>query len=106
MTLPDFLTRDDDGWIHVTDHRIGLEDIMFFHRRGDSPEMLHVRFPTVSLSTFYRVIAYYLDNQIEVNAYVDEAFAATEAMRAAAVRKGPTYEELLERMSKRMAASA
>jgi len=101
MNLPDFLTLDDDGWIHVTDHRIGLVDIIFFYRRGDSPEMLHLRFPTITLSTIYRVIAHYLDHREEVDSYVDESLAATEAMRATAVRRGPTYEELLDRMVKR-----
>ena len=106
MNLPDFLTLDDDGWIHVTDHRIGLEDIIFFYRRGDSPEMLHIRFPTVALSTFHRVIAFFLDNQAEVNTYVDDFLAACEAQRAAATNQGPSYAELLERMSKRRLATS
>jgi uncharacterized protein (DUF433 family) len=107
MNLPDFLTRDDNGWIHVTDHRIGLEDIVFFFRRGDSPEMLHLRFPTVAVSTMYRVIAFYLDNEKEAGAYVDDFLAEGERQRAEAVNQGPSLAELRERLAqKRLAQSA
>lgn len=106
MNLPDFLTRDDNGWIHVTDHRIGLEDIVFFFRRGDSPEMLHLRFPTVGVSTMYRVIAFYLDNEKEAGAYVDEIMEATRLLRENTPRRGPTLEELERRYAERYARGA
>ena len=40
MTLPDFLTRDEDGFIHVAGHRIGLEHVIHYYNEGYSPEML------------------------------------------------------------------
>jgi uncharacterized protein (DUF433 family) len=46
---------------------VGLVDIVFFYRQGDSPEMLHARFPTIALSLVHKVIAFYLENQAAVD---------------------------------------
>src|SRR5947209_697623 len=66
MNLPDFLTEDAYGHIHVTGHRIGLNDVVYFYNDGQSPEMLHEQFPTLSLALIHKVIAFYLENQAEV----------------------------------------
>ena len=49
MTLPDYLTRDADGYVHVSGHRIGLQDVVFYYKEGYSPEALLDVFPTLSL---------------------------------------------------------
>jgi hypothetical protein len=82
MTLPDFLTQDDGGYIHVTGHRVGLGDIIFFYRQGDSPEMLHARFPTVGLPLFYKIIAYCLENEPAVDEYCSRQAAEIACQRA------------------------
>ena len=48
MDLPEFLTRDADGYVHVTRHRVGLEDVVHFYNQGYSPEILLEAFPTLS----------------------------------------------------------
>jgi uncharacterized protein (DUF433 family) len=70
MTLPDFLTQLPDGEISLTGHRIGLYHIVHYYREGFSPEMLACQYPTVPLATIHKVIAYYLEHQAEVDAYV------------------------------------
>ena len=40
MTLPDSLTQDPDGFIHVTGHRIGLQHLVHYYNEGYSAEML------------------------------------------------------------------
>src|SRR5205823_2639409 len=30
MTLPEFLSQDSDGYIHVAGHRIGLQDLVYY----------------------------------------------------------------------------
>ncbi|MFO0964436.1 MAG: hypothetical protein U0793_02450 [Gemmataceae bacterium] len=96
MTLPDFLVADDVGYIHVAGHRVGLADIVFFYRQGDSPEMLHARFPTVALPIFYKIIAFYLEHAEDVDAYCARE-AAEMARQRAQARQGPSLEELLQR---------
>ena len=105
MTLPDFLSQDDQGYIHVTGHRVGLGDIVFFYRQGDSPEMLHARFPTVALPLFYKVIAYYLENEPAVDEYCARQAEEIARQRAEA-RRGPTADELRERREARRVARA
>jgi uncharacterized protein (DUF433 family) len=96
MTLPDFLTQDDHGYIHVAGHRVGLGDVVHYYRQGDSPEMLHARFPTISLPLCHKIIAFYLENQAAVDEY-----CATQAEEIArqrdAARSGPSLEELRQR---------
>ena len=96
MTLPDFLAQDKYDYIHVTDHRVGLGDIVFFFRQGDSPEMLHARFPTVSLPLFYKIIAFCLENQVAVDEYASRQ-AEEMARQRADARPGPSLDELRRR---------
>lgn len=97
MQLPEFLTLDEHGTIHITDHRIGLDDVIFFYRRGESAEMLQLRFPTISLACIHRLIAFYLDNEQEVDHYVDESLAESALQRSNATPIGPGIEELRRR---------
>jgi hypothetical protein len=65
-------------------------------RECDSPEMLHCRFPSVALPVFFKVIAFYLENQEAVAAYLATAEAASAQQRAEA-QPGPGLEELRRR---------
>jgi len=106
MNMPDWLTQESDGNIHLTDHRVSLEDVVHFYVQGDSPEMLHCRFPTISLATFHKAIAFYLENQDQVDKYCAAA-AATVAAERAKPQPGPTVEEMRQRReAKRLAQGA
>jgi uncharacterized protein (DUF433 family) len=82
MKLPDLLTEDPHGHIHVTGHRIGLEDLVYYYSEGYSPEMLRERFPTLSLALIHKVIAFFLENRTEADAYVAAGEAEIEWPRA------------------------
>jgi uncharacterized protein (DUF433 family) len=96
MPFPAFLSQDKFGFIHVTEHRVGLVEIVHFYRQGDSPEMLHLRFPTIPLPLFHKIIAYYLENQPEVDDYC-RRHAEEMARQRAQARRGPEVEELRNR---------
>ena len=103
MELPSFLTVDDGGFIHVADHRIGLHHILRHYDEGDSPEMIVEEYPTLSLSLVHKVIAFYLDHMLEINAYVIEhdRIIAEQMTKS---KQGPTRSELRVRLeSKRRA---
>jgi hypothetical protein len=34
MTLPEFLTSDDGGYIHATGHRVGLHHVIRLYNEG------------------------------------------------------------------------
>jgi len=105
MTLPEFLTQDADGHIHVTRHRIGLQDLVYYYNEGYSPEALLEAFPTLSLALVHKVIAFYLEDKVEVDAYVATCDAEMERQRAAAPR-GPGAVELRRRLESKQASGA
>lgn len=105
MTLPEFLTQDADGTIHVTGHRIGLHDLVYYYKEGYSPEALLEAFPTLSLSVINNAITFYLEQQVEVDAYVARCEAEMERQRGAAPR-GPDMAELRRRLAAKQPTGA
>jgi uncharacterized protein (DUF433 family) len=70
MQLPDFLSQAPDGEIRLTGHRIGLSHLVDHYNEGESAEMLACRYPTIPLALVHKVLAFYLENQADVDAYV------------------------------------
>lgn len=103
MILPDFLIDHPDGEIRLTGHRIGLAHVVREYNRGGTAELIAVRFPTLPLALVHKVIAFYLENQAEVDAYVAADDAELRRLEAEAdrVRKGPTLDELRQRLALR-----
>lgn len=84
MHLPDILTQDADGFIHLTGHRIGLRDVVELYNDGYSPEMLACQFPTLSLALIHKILAFYLENRAAADVYIAAETASCEQQRAAA----------------------
>jgi uncharacterized protein (DUF433 family) len=82
MTLPDFLHEAKYGEILLTGHRIGLYHVVLFYNEGYSAEMLVCQFPTLPLALVHKVIAFYVENQQEVDEYVAEVSAVLKQQRA------------------------
>ena len=100
MNLPDFLAQDSHGYIHLAGHRIGLRHVVELYTDGYTPEMLHDHFPTLPLALIYKVIAFYLDNQADVDAYIRQSREALDR-QAAEPQPGPDAAELQRRMEAR-----
>ena len=100
MDLPDFLAQDRYGYIHLAGHRIGLRHVVERYNDGYTPEMLHDHFPTLPLALVHKVIAFYLENRAEVDAYVLRSREALDR-QAAAPQPGPDAGELRRRMEAR-----
>lgn len=93
MQLPDFLFCPSPGAIRLTGHRIGLEHVVDFYNQGFSAEMLVEQFPSLPLALIHKVIAFYLENQAEVDAYV----ASTATPEGAIPPASPNLAELRRR---------
>jgi uncharacterized protein (DUF433 family) len=87
MLVPDFLTRAADGEIRLAGHRIGLFHVLHYYHEGYAPEMLACQYPTLSLALIYKVLAWYLENQAEVDAYLAECRAEADRQRASNPRR-------------------
>jgi len=70
MELPEFLTQAADGEIRPAGHRIGLYHLVQRYNEGESAEMLAARYPSLPLALMHKVLAFYLENQSDVDAYV------------------------------------
>jgi uncharacterized protein (DUF433 family) len=66
------------------DHRIGLYHLIQHYNEGESAEMLAWRYPTVPLALVHKVLAFYLENQSEVDAYVAASSATIDEERRGA----------------------
>lgn len=93
MQLPDFLFCPSPGAIRLTGHRIGLEHVVDFYNQGFSAEMLIEQFPSLPLALIHKVIAFYLENQAEVDGYV----AGTATPEGAIPSASPDLAELRRR---------
>ena len=97
MQLPEFLTRDEQGSIRLVGYRIGLEHLLHYYNEGYSPEMLWSEYPSVPLPLIYKAIAYYLENQADVDAYLARCKNEIEQQRRRAA-PGPTVAEMRQRL--------
>jgi hypothetical protein len=93
MILPDFLTRDADGVIHLTGHRIGLYTIVRLYREGKRAEQIADELDLPQLALVYKTLAFSLENRAEVDAYV-YAYRAELERQEQIYRQGPSIEEL------------
>ncbi len=59
-----------DGNYYVVGTRISLDSIVQAFRRGESPETIRQNFELLRLEEVYGAIAYYLENQADINAYL------------------------------------
>ena len=98
MDLPDFLAQDPDGFIRVTGHRIGIQHVLHYYNEGYSAEMLASQYDTLSLPLLHRLIAFYLENQLEVDAYIARCQDEIVRQRSAHV-PGPSIAELRQRLA-------
>ena len=96
MNLPDFLTRHADDDIRLTGHRIGLYTVVRMYREGNSAEQIAEELESLGLALVYKTLAFYLENQAEVDVYVD-AYRAELERQQQIYRKGPGIEELRRR---------
>ena len=75
------LRRDVSGVWRVAGTRVPLERVVESYKAGDTPEQIVTDFDTLPLAAVYHVIAYYLTNKEEVEAYLCALEAQGEAMR-------------------------
>jgi uncharacterized protein (DUF433 family) len=87
MILPEFLVQAGSGEIRLSGHRLGLYHVVERYNEGYSPEMVVCQYPTLPLSLVHKVIAFYLDNRAEVDAYVAACKDELTRQRAANPRR-------------------
>jgi uncharacterized protein (DUF433 family) len=82
MKLPDFLIDHSDGVIRLIGHRIGLCTVVRDYKEGRSAEEITQEYETLPLELVRGVIAFYLANKPEVDAYVEACRVKIEQLAA------------------------
>lgn len=101
MELEDYIRKDEYGEWFVKGHRVPIQSLLWAHiEQGMDGKRLAKRFPTLSKETIYAVLTYYYSNKDEVDKYLRETEAEILRQEEEYRRnyRGPTHEELLERM--------
>lgn len=94
------LRIDESGTLRVSHTRISLDLIIEAFHQGSTPEQIAARFTTLRLAEVYAVIAYYLQHQEVVDAYLRQRQQAAEEFR----RHNPMcveFRDLRNRLLKR-----
>ena len=96
------LRLDAHGTIRVGRSRVTLDTVVEAYRRGTSPEEIARQFPAITLAEVYGTIAYYLQHQPALDAYLrarEEAVAPLVAELAARTNPPGTRERLRARLA-------
>jgi uncharacterized protein (DUF433 family) len=104
MHLPEFLTRDADGEIRLSGHRIGLYTVARLRQEGRSAQQIAEELPSIPRALLDQVIAFCASNEPEVDAYV--AAYRAELERLASSGPGPGVGKMRQQMERLRQAEA
>ncbi len=94
---------DEYGAARVGSSRVLLEMVLWSYKRGDAPERIVEKYPTLELADVRAVISYYLCRREPLDEYLQELDALRETARdeAAALNAGriPAKKDLRARVA-------
>ena len=100
-TIPVPLSDDGHGGIRIGDCLFPLDILIRDYERGADAESIVHAYPVLRLADVYAVIAYYLQNKLEVEAYLNQRETQAEALRrtieSAQAGRGSLRDKLLAR---------
>jgi uncharacterized protein (DUF433 family) len=75
------LTVTPDGTIRIASYRVSLDSAIYHYRHGATTEEIAQRFPGLRLADIHSSIAYYLNHQGELDAYLVDRELSAAALR-------------------------
>jgi uncharacterized protein (DUF433 family) len=84
------LRPDADGGLRVGSSRVTLDTLIGAFQSGCSAEEMVLKYPSLDLTEVYAVIAYYLWNRAEVDAYLAKRDEEARAVREDVERRHPS----------------
>jgi uncharacterized protein (DUF433 family) len=105
LTVP--FTITEFGTIRIADSRVSLDSVVHNYKLGATAEQIAYSFPSLKLQDIHLAIAYYLTHRDEVEEYMRQQKAESEALLQQ-LESDPEYlkrsSELRERILARWAA--
>lgn len=92
------LREDDTGAVRVGQSRVLLEIVIRAFQDGATPEEIVQRYPTLTLSDVYAVIAYYLRHSDEVDSYLSRREEHAVAVQLRVSRQQPGLNGIRQRL--------
>ncbi len=106
MTIPPVVTvplrQDEGGAIRIGETRVLLEMVIYAFLHGRTPEDIVQSYSSLKLDDVYAVITYYLQNRDEVELYLAQVKADSDAIRAKIEASQPSMIAIRERLLKRI----
>ena len=75
------LVQEADGTVRISGSRITLDTVVGAYEKGATAEQIQDSFPSLSLRQIYGTIAYYLEHETEVKAYLQLRRVEAQALR-------------------------
>ncbi len=83
VIVPSHITVDENGVARIDGTRMKVVHIVMEKMaRGSDPEQMHEAFPDLTLSQIYAALAYYYDNQVEIDEQIVRGEKEAEALLA------------------------
>ena len=105
LTVP--FTITEFGTIRIADSRVSLDSVVHNYKLGATAEQIAYSFPSLKLQDIHLAIAYYLTHRDEIEEYMRQQKAESEALLQQ-LESDPEYlkrsSELRERILARWAA--
>lgn len=95
QTIP--LKADLDGVMRVGETRVTLDTVVHAFEQGHTAEEIIIHYPALKLADVYAVIAYYLNNQAAVEAYLRRQEEATQKTWEQ-IEARPDYQRFRQRL--------
>ncbi len=86
-----------DGVYYVPETRISLDSIVYAFREGWSPETIREDFEGLTLAHVYGAIAFYLDHQADIDAYLLQRKERWAELERQGTPASPDLQARLER---------
>lgn len=76
------LKESEDGVILVGKTRVSLDTVVAAFKRGATAEEIVFKYPSLRLADVYATIAFYLNHQLEIEAYLQQRQQQSQEIRA------------------------
>jgi uncharacterized protein (DUF433 family) len=86
-----------EGVYYILGTRISLDSVVYAFREGCSPETIREDFNSLTLAHVYGAIAFYLDHQTEIDAYLSRRSEQWAEMERQGTPASPDLQARLER---------
>ncbi|MEZ4706029.1 MAG: DUF433 domain-containing protein [Caldilineaceae bacterium] len=99
------LQADQNNVIRVGNTRVTLDTVVHAFEQGHTAEEIAAHYPALRVADIYAVIAYYLNHQTEVQAYLQQQTKAIAELWESIEAKSD-YQQFRQRLIARYQASA